>query len=78
MALADTVGAICAYAPLGRQTLHSVTEGVLLAPREEIRIDRLERGLAQLHGGQVVRVAAIAGSSKDEVASHRRWTFGPR
>ena len=59
--------------PVGGQPLHLVAEGVLLAPREEVCLDRLEAGVAQLHGGQVVRVGGRdGGSSKDTVASQRR------
>ncbi len=61
------------HAPVGGQPLHLVAEGVLLAPREEVCLDRLEAGVSQLHGGQVVRVGGRdGGSSKDTVASQRR------
>ena len=66
------------HAPVGGQARHLVTEGILGAPRHEIGLARLERGVTQLHRGQVVRVGGRDGGVVEgHGGKSASVTFGP-
>ncbi len=67
------------HAPVGGQTLHLIAERVLFAPGQKIGLDRFERGVAQLHRGQVVRVGSRDGRVVEgKCGEPAPVTFGPR